>query len=48
MPRVTWGASGVEVGGQGLVEVEVGDGLGLGGIEGRCLIEEPGEGIALA
>jgi hypothetical protein len=35
------GASGVEVVGQGLVEVEVGDGVGLGGVEGRCLIEIP-------
>jgi hypothetical protein len=32
---------------QGLVELEVGDGLGLGGIEGQCLIEEPGEEITL-
>jgi hypothetical protein len=37
----------LEVVGQGLVEFEVGDGLGLGGVEGRCLIEEPGEEIAL-
>jgi hypothetical protein len=41
------GDSGVEVVGQGLVEFEVGDGVGLGGVEGRCLIEEPGEEIAL-
>ena len=41
------GASEVEVVGRGLVELEVGDGLGLGGVEGRCLIEEPGEEIAL-
>ena len=41
------GASGVEVVGQGLVEVEVGDGVGLGGVEGRRLIEDPGEEIAL-
>ena len=44
---VTSGASGVEVVRQGLVEVEVWDGLGLGGIEGRRLVEEPGEEIAL-
>jgi hypothetical protein len=44
---VTSGASGVEVVGQGLVEVEVWDGLGLGGVEGRRLIEEPREEIAL-
>ena len=43
----TGGASEVEVVGRGLVELEVGDGLGLGGVEGRCLIEEPGEEIAL-
>ena len=43
------GASGVEVVGQGLVdlELEVGDGVGLGGVEGRCLIKEPCEEIAL-
>ena len=41
------GASGVEVVGQGRVELEVGNGVGLGGVEGRCLIEEPGEEIAL-
>jgi hypothetical protein len=41
------GASEVEVVGQGLVELEVRDGVGLGGVEGRCLIEEPGEEIAL-
>jgi hypothetical protein len=41
------GASGVEVVGQGLVELEVGDGVGLGGIERRSLIEEAGEEIAL-
>ncbi len=45
--RADSGASGVEVVGQGLVEVEVWDGLGLGGVEGRSLIEEPGEEIAL-
>ncbi len=39
-------ASEVEVVGRGLVELEVGAGLGLGGVEGRCLIEEPGEEIA--
>jgi len=43
----TGGASEVEVVGQGLVELEVRDGVGLGGVEGRCLIEEPGEEIAL-
>ena len=42
---MTSGASGVEVLGQGLVELEVGD--GLGGIEGRRLIEEPREEISL-
>ena len=41
------GASEIEVVGRGLVELEVGDGLGLDGVEGRCLIEEPGEEIAL-
>lgn len=41
------GASEVEVVGQGLVELEVRDGVGLGGVEGRSLIEEPGEEIAL-
>ena len=40
-------ASEIEVVGQGLVEFEVGDGLGLGRVEGRSLIEEPGEEIAL-
>ena len=40
--RADSGASEIEVVGRGLVEVEVGDGLGLGGVEGRCLIEEPG------
>ena len=44
-PGVTSGASGGEVLGQGLVELEVGD--GLGGIEGRRLIEEPREEIGL-
>ena len=44
---MTSGASGVEVVGQGLVELEVGDGLGLGWIEGGGLIEEPREEIAL-
>jgi hypothetical protein len=44
---VTSGDSGVEVVGQGLVEFEVGDGVGLGGVEDRCLIEEPCEEIAL-
>ena len=44
---VTSGASEVEVVGQGLVELKVGDGLGLGGIEGGRLIEEPREEIAL-
>jgi hypothetical protein len=34
-------SSGVEVAGQGLVEVEVRDGLGLYRIEGGRLIEEP-------
>ena len=43
----TGGASEIEVVGRGLVELEVGDGLGLGGVDGRCLIEEPGEEIAL-
>ncbi|HSH75485.1 MAG TPA: hypothetical protein VLA09_07380, partial [Longimicrobiales bacterium] len=33
--------------GQGLVEVEVWDGVGLGGIEGGRLIEELDEEIAL-
>ena len=37
----------VEVVGQGLIEREVRDGVGLGGVEGRSLIEEPGEEIAL-
>lgn len=41
------GASEVEVVGRGLVELEVGAGVGLGGVEGRCLIEERGEEIAL-
>jgi hypothetical protein len=41
------GASGVEVVGQGLVEVEVWDGVGPGRVEGRRLIEEPCEEIAL-
>jgi hypothetical protein len=41
------GASEIEVVGQGLAELEVRDGVGLGGVEGRCLIEEPGEEIAL-
>ena len=41
------GASEVEGVGQGLVEVEIWDGLGLGGVEGRSLIEEPREEIAL-
>ena len=45
--RLDSGASEVEVVGRGLVELEVGDGLWLGGVEGRCLIEEPGEEIAL-
>jgi hypothetical protein len=39
--------SGVEVVGQGLVEVEVRDGVGLGGVEGWRLIEELDEEIAL-
>jgi len=39
--------SGVEVVGQGLVEVEVGDRVGLGGVEGGHLIEELDEEIAL-
>ena len=43
----TGGASEVEVVGRGLVELEVGDRLWLGGVEGRCLIEEPGKEIAL-
>jgi len=29
----------VEVAGRGLVELEVGHGLGIGGIEARCLVE---------
>ena len=41
------GASEIEVVGQGLVEFEVWDGVGLGGVERGCLIEEPGEEIAL-
>jgi hypothetical protein len=41
------GASGLEVVGQRLVEFEVRDGLGRGGVEGGRLIEEPGEEIAL-
>jgi hypothetical protein len=41
------GDSGVEVVAQGLVELEVGDGLGLDRIEGGRLIEEPREEIAL-
>ena len=40
------GASEVEVVGRGLVEVEVGDGVGFGGVERGCLIEEPGEEIS--
>lgn len=36
------GASGIDVGGQGLVELEVGNGVGLGEVESRCLIEKPG------
>lgn len=39
--------SGVEVAGQGLVEIEVRNGVGLGGVEGGRLIEEPREEIAL-
>ncbi len=39
------GGSAVEVVGDGLVEV--GDGVGLGRVEGRRLIEEPCEEIAL-
>ena len=45
--RLDSGASEVEVVGRGLVELEVGDRLWLGGVEGRCLIEEPGKEIAL-
>jgi hypothetical protein len=41
-PGVTSGSSGVEVVGQGLVELEVRDGL-----EGRGLIEEPRGEIGL-
>ena len=41
------GDSEVEVVGEGLFELEVGDGLGLGGIEGGRLIEEPLEEITL-
>ena len=41
------GASEVEVVGQRLVGLEVGDGSGSAGVEDRCLIEEPGEEIAL-
>ena len=38
------GASEIEVAGQGLVELEVWDGVGLGGVEGRSLEEfERGE-----
>lgn len=36
------GASEVDVVGQGPVELEVGDGVGLGGVESGRLIEEPG------
>ena len=43
----TGGASEVEVVGRGLVELEIWDGLWLGGVERGCLIEEPGEEIAL-
>jgi len=39
--------SRVEVVGQGLVEVEFRDGVGIGGVEGGRLIEEPREEIAL-
>ncbi len=45
--RLDSGASEVEVVGRGLVELEIWDGLWLGGVEGGCLIEEPGEEIAL-
>ena len=41
------GASEIKVVGRGLVELELGDGLGLGGVERGCLIEEPGEEIAI-
>ena len=40
-------AAEVEVVGQGRVEIGVGDRLGLGWVEGRCQIEEPGEEMAL-
>jgi hypothetical protein len=39
--------SGLEVVGQGLVEVEFWDGVGLGGVEGRALVEELDEELAL-
>ena len=41
------GASGLEVVGQRLVELEVGNGVGLGEVEGRSLIEEAIEEIGL-
>ncbi len=41
------GGSEVEGGGDGLVEVGDGVGVRLGRVEGRCLIEEPWEEIAL-
>ena len=41
--RIGWDAPR----GAGTVEIEVRDGVGLGGIEGGRLIEEPREGIAL-
>ena len=47
IPRQDSGASEVEVVGQGPVELEVWDGVGLGRLEGRCLIEEPDEEVAL-
>ena len=45
--RLDAGDSGVEVVGQGLVEVEVRGGIGLGGVEGGGLIEELDEEIPL-
>ncbi len=45
--RLDSGDSGVEVVGQGLVELEFPDGVGLGGVEGGALVEELDEEIAL-